>query len=132
MNIHQTELGKGYMPIEHVKHNQVCEDVRKATGSSGVVILLFDGPEGDGIISTCTGKQAMRVLPLIRTFVDAMIEKAEENACPKCRGCGRVANTKRQEPWTAWENLPLISSASVLLGIVKPITCPECGGKKQG
>ncbi len=48
--------------------------------------------------------------------------------CPKCEGCGKVADTKDQEPWTAWTSLPLNSSAAVLLGFIKPKTCPKCNG----
>ena len=46
--------------------------------------------------------------------------------CRKCDGCGQVANTNRQEPWTAWTELPVRSAA--LAGLVRPIPCPECGG----
>lgn len=48
--------------------------------------------------------------------------------CQKCDGCGKVANTEDQEPWTVWMNLPLQSAGAVILGIVKPITCPYCKG----
>jgi len=48
--------------------------------------------------------------------------------CPKCDGCGRVANSDDQEPWTVWENLPLKSAAAVLIGLVRPIPCPVCHG----
>jgi DnaJ-class molecular chaperone len=48
--------------------------------------------------------------------------------CPKCDACGKVADTEDQEPWTAWTSLPLHSSAAVLMGLVKPMTCPRCGG----
>lgn len=48
--------------------------------------------------------------------------------CTNCDGCGKVADTEDQEPWTAWTSLPLHSSAAVLTGMVKPIPCPECGG----
>jgi len=53
--------------------------------------------------------------------------KAEK--CKKCDGCGQVANTEDQEPWTVWLEMPLGSAAAVLVGIVKPIPCPECKGK---
>lgn len=51
--------------------------------------------------------------------------------CTKCAGCGRVANSERQEPWKYWEDLPLKSAAAVVLGVVRPIQCPECGGSGE-
>ncbi len=48
--------------------------------------------------------------------------------CSKCDGCGKVADTKDQEPWTAWTGLPLVSSMAVIVGLVKPIPCPACKG----
>lgn len=48
--------------------------------------------------------------------------------CKRCDGCGKVANSDDQEPWTYWLNLPLQSSAAVLMGLVKPIPCPVCNG----
>ena len=46
----------------------------------------------------------------------------------KCEGCGKVADTEDQEPWTAWLELPLQSAGAVLLGAVTAIKCPECDG----
>ena len=51
--------------------------------------------------------------------------------CPKCNGCGKVTNTEDQEPWTAWTSFPLHSSAAVLMRIIKPISCPQCGGSGE-
>jgi hypothetical protein len=48
--------------------------------------------------------------------------------CARCRGCGRIANTEDGEPWSAWLELPLGSATAVLLGVVRPVTCPDCGG----
>jgi hypothetical protein len=48
--------------------------------------------------------------------------------CPKCWGCGKVADTEDQEPWTAWEELPPGSDLAVRAGLVKPLTCPVCDG----
>lgn len=48
--------------------------------------------------------------------------------CSKCDGCGKVANTDDQEPWSAWMNLPLQSSAAVVMGLVRPIDCLACKG----
>ena len=51
-----------------------------------------------------------------------------QNKCPKCNGCGYVADTEDQEPWTAWQELPSNSAISAFLGFVKPIRCPKCDG----
>jgi hypothetical protein len=51
-----------------------------------------------------------------------------EAKCTKCDGCGKIANTDDQEPWTVWTGLPLHSATAVLIGLVTPLTCPECGG----
>jgi hypothetical protein len=48
--------------------------------------------------------------------------------CLRCDGCGKIADSEDGEPWISWTNLPLHSSMAVLMGIVKPITCPSCGG----
>ncbi len=48
--------------------------------------------------------------------------------CGQCDGCGKVANSDDGEPWTVWENLPPCSDIAVKMGIVKPISCPACGG----
>jgi hypothetical protein len=48
--------------------------------------------------------------------------------CPKCDGCGRIANDDEGTPWTFWENLPVKSAAAVFLGLVQPIPCPGCDG----
>lgn len=48
--------------------------------------------------------------------------------CRRCDGCGKVANTENQEPWSAWLELPLKSAHAVVLGLVRPVPCPSCGG----
>lgn len=53
-------------------------------------------------------------------------QSAQERPCPTCDGCGQVADTDGQEPWTAWTNLPPGSDAAVRIGLVKPIPCPAC------
>lgn len=47
--------------------------------------------------------------------------------CSRCDGCGRIDDGDGA-PWSAWLALPLGSAAAVVAGIVKPITCPDCGG----
>lgn len=48
--------------------------------------------------------------------------------CTRCDGCGKIANTDDGEPWSVWLDLPVGSAAAILLGIVRPLTCPACGG----
>jgi len=66
----------------------------------------------------------------IRKLVSRDLPPTEPPTCGKCDGCGQVADTADQEPWTAWTSLPLSSSAAVIAGVVKPITCPACKGKR--
>lgn len=49
--------------------------------------------------------------------------------CPRCGGCGRIANDVDGTPWSFWEALAPGSDAAVRAGIVQPVTCPDCGGK---
>ena len=51
-----------------------------------------------------------------------------DTVCTKCEGCGQVANTECQEPWTAWESLPAAAQGAIRAGLVRPVVCPECGG----
>ena len=54
--------------------------------------------------------------------------------CDTCDGCGKVADSQAQEPWTHWMALPVESLSAVMAGLVNPITCPTCNGtgKKGG
>lgn len=63
-------------------------------------------------------------------WVQAIDRRHEQPAgkCPKCDGCGRIATDDEDTPWSVWENLPVRSAASVILGMVKPVTCPACSG----
>lgn len=53
-----------------------------------------------------------------------------DSKCLKCDGCGKVADSADEEPWTDWTNLPLHSSAAILniLGLLKSKPCPSCNG----
>lgn len=50
------------------------------------------------------------------------------DACPRCLGCGQLANSEDREPWSAWAELPPGSDLAVRMGMVKPIPCDQCGG----
>lgn len=51
-----------------------------------------------------------------------------DDPCPRCEGCGHIADTDDGEPWSFWLDLPLRSAAAVTLGLVRPIDCPSCNG----
>lgn len=51
--------------------------------------------------------------------------------CSTCAGCGKVADDDEQTPWTYWTDLPMKSAGAVLVGIVRPLTCPTCGGSGE-
>ena len=51
-----------------------------------------------------------------------------EYKCPKCMGCGKVANSRDEEPWSARRSLPLKSFVAVFTGMVRSKTCSLCGG----
>jgi hypothetical protein len=72
--------------------------------------------------------------PLVPSPAQKFIEVAKQpdsfydEPCRVCDGCGKVADTPDQEPWTVWTNLPANSAVAVVLGVVKPMDCPECHG----
>lgn len=51
-----------------------------------------------------------------------------DERCSKCNGCGKVADSYDEEPWTVWTSLPLHSAGAVLAGLVRPKECPRCAG----
>lgn len=53
---------------------------------------------------------------------------SQEERCHRCEGCGQVANSDDEEPWTRWASLPPGSDLAVKMGIVKPKPCPRCFG----
>lgn len=53
---------------------------------------------------------------------------APANACPRCEGCKQIASGDEGEPWYVWAELPPPSNLAVVMGVVKPLPCPECGG----
>lgn len=56
----------------------------------------------------------------------------EDVKCPKCDGCGQIANDDEQTPWHFWEKLPPGSDLSVKMGLVQPLPCPDCKGSNKG
>ncbi len=59
----------------------------------------------------------------------AGLGEIKADKCSKCDGCGQVADTEEQEPWSTWLDLPLKSALAVTMEVVKPIPCPKCQGK---
>lgn len=60
-------------------------------------------------------------------YLRAEMERREA-VCPRCDGCGLVADTDEGEPWTAWTSLPIESQAPIKLGMVHPMPCTGCNG----
>ena len=52
----------------------------------------------------------------------------DREKCMKCDGCGRVADNDDETPWCYYETLPVKSAAAVVMGLVHPQLCSECGG----
>lgn len=55
----------------------------------------------------------------------------EHRPCPRCNGCGKIADGEEGAPWTFWLDLPLKSAVAVTAGLVRPIDCPSCGGSGE-
>lgn len=54
-----------------------------------------------------------------------------DDACQRCLGWKRIANSDDGESWKYWAELPSPSNIAVQLGIVHPIACPDCNGTGQ-
>ena len=48
--------------------------------------------------------------------------------CPTCKGCGEITNDEDRTPWKYWEEIPIENKLAIMMGIVKPIECPDCRG----
>lgn len=59
------------------------------------------------------------------------VAEPKPKPCPRCEGCGQLANSDDREPWTAWTSLPYESQIAVRLGLVRPIPCDACAGTGQ-
>lgn len=51
-----------------------------------------------------------------------------EDACKQCEGWGKVDDGDEGVSWGIWAALPPGADIAVKWGVVKPITCPRCGG----
>ena len=100
-----------------VARSTTCRTEQPASPLDGIVPVKKPFP---GVL----GKLAVEEKEPCRTEV--VYEK-----CKKCDGCGLVATTDEEEPWTHWQNLPKESQGPMNLGLVRSMQCPECKGKGQ-
>lgn len=103
------------------------DDPRDAGKDQLLLWLLLDiknlwDREGFGIAGTETELYA-RMQAGIK-----LLEESLPPPCDRCEGCGQIANTNSGEAWTHWADMPVKSAAAVMMGIVRPISCPDCGG----
>lgn len=85
-------------------------------------------------------KYASACLPIIEVNADPFAdmtfdpdegeeeEDREPGDCPRCAGCGQLANDAEQTPWKYWLEIPVGSAAAIITGIVQPFPCPDCKG----
>ena len=52
--------------------------------------------------------------------------------CPKCKGCGQVANDGAETPWIDWKGLDLIMTLLCLGEVMTPKPCPMCNAGTAG
>lgn len=55
----------------------------------------------------------------------------DSQKCLTCAGSGQVANDTDQTPWKYWAEIPFPENIAVVAGIVRPVTCPKCGGSGE-
>jgi ssDNA-binding Zn-finger/Zn-ribbon topoisomerase 1 len=100
--------------MEAVKAEAIRQGFKKGRGGSSTMPCPMPG---------CAGQ----VVYMVSSANGHLATKCNVNGCLNVRECkGEVADTEDQEPWTVWLKMPLGSAAAVLVGIVKPIPCPEC------
>lgn len=106
----------------------------RGTGDGTLSVGTLEGPHlvsmGDWIIRGVKGELYPCKPDIFKaTYEPADLQAAEyQYACPQCEECGKIANSEEGEPWTVWLKMPLGSAQAVVLGLVKPIECPGCGG----
>ena len=104
--------------------------------------LIIEGARGADKEHSCGGKLVLAVCEDMKKQAERasqeVFEQMDENdkraamtgkLCPTCNGCGLVANDDQQTPWNEWASLPVGGAgAAVVLGLVRPLPCPQCGG----
>jgi hypothetical protein len=85
-------------------------------------------------VATCDAGQCSRErIALVLTPDHGWLPMCSEHtitelSCTKCLGDKQIADSEDGEPWSAWASLPYESALAVRMGVVRPITCPECNG----
>lgn len=105
----------------HAEGNPVCLEYAMRSGFAGL-------PTDDEVLY---GKVEGRGHLVHVSEVRQPADDAGSRPCTRCDGCGQVATSEDQEPWTAWESLPPGSDLAVRVGLVQPIACPVCHGAKR-
>lgn len=67
-------------------------------------------------------------LPNTVVVIQPASRPSDDASCPRCLGCGQLADSDDREPWTMWQDLPPGSDLAVRLGIVRPVPCGHCSG----
>lgn len=52
----------------------------------------------------------------------------EHGPCPRCEGCGDLADNEFKTPWRAWQDLPIITSPTMRESDVEKVECSQCSG----
>lgn len=61
----------------------------------------------------------------------ALVVAAIPRMCRRCEGCGQIADSADGEPWSfwlVWTAVAVPVQHAVTAGLVRPISCPDCGG----
>lgn len=48
-----------------------------------------------------------------------------EHKCALCWDCGQIADDDERSPWVIWSDLKPPANMAVVMGMVKPIPCPN-------
>lgn len=51
-----------------------------------------------------------------------------DRRCRDCDGCGMVADRKPAHTWAECLAVPAGSAVATLVGSLRPVACPTCGG----
>jgi hypothetical protein len=104
----------------------------------GFLIQCMKMKQGDSflqVLSKCMSENDIKVIR--RLIAEGVITEQElrdapiVEACPRCAGCGQIADDDEGTPWRYWAELPTPENFAVLTGVVKPIPCPECSQKQD-
>jgi hypothetical protein len=114
-----------------IAREQAVEEARELAREAHLILggALFPMPPGLVEAHRRRVRRLMAEMERHAWIYERSKEPAERD-CPRCRGCGQIANTEQQEPWSYWEQLPEASKVAIRLGIVAPIPCPDCRGQE--